>query len=90
MQPNNRTSSAEQLRIAVFAGMADRVGSRSIVLPWREGSVADLRRLVAERHPEIVPLLERSAIAIDGRYAADDERVALAAEAAIIPPVSGG
>lgn len=78
------------LRIALFAGMADLVGGRAVELPWRGGTVADARRLLAERHPAVAPLLDRSAVAIGGRYAGDDEPLAAGDDAAIIPPVSGG
>lgn len=90
MQSHDRDRPAATLRIAMFAGMAELVGGRSISVAWPGGSVADMRRLIAELHPELVPLLVRSAVAVDGRYAADDDLVAAAADVALIPPVSGG
>jgi len=41
-------------------------------------------------HPELIPLLKRSAVAVAGQYAADTQQVAIGSEVAIIPPVSGG
>ncbi len=78
------------LRLAVFAGMADVVGSRHVELPWAGGTVADVRRLVAERHPAAAALLDRSAFAVGSRYVADDAPLAAGDDVAIIPPVSGG
>ena len=78
------------LRIAVFAGMADLVGGRLVEVPWPGGTVADARRLVAERHPPTATLLARSAFAVGSRYVADDALLAAGDDVAIIPPVSGG
>jgi molybdopterin converting factor small subunit len=38
----------------------------------------------------VAPLLARSAVAVGGRYATDDDRVAAGVDVAVIPPVSGG
>jgi molybdopterin synthase catalytic subunit len=78
------------LRIAVFAGMADLVGGRTVEMPWSGGTVADARRLVAERHPPAATLLSRSAFAVGSHYVADDAPLAADDDVAIIPPVSGG
>ncbi len=54
------------------------------------GTVADVRRLLAERHPPLASLLAKSAVAVDHDFA-DDARVLSAGdEVAVIPPVSGG
>lgn len=79
-----------QLRVALFAGMADVAGTRLVSLPWRGGTVADVRRLLRAAHPALGPLLDRSAVAIGDRYAADDVTVPAGADLAVIPPVSGG
>jgi len=78
------------LQIAVFAGMADLVGGRTVEMPWSGGTVADARRLVAERHPPAATLLSRSAFAVGSHYVADDAPLAADDDVAIIPPVSGG
>ena len=54
------------------------------------GTVADARRLVAERHPPAATLLSRSAFAVGSHYVADDAPLAADDDVAIIPPVSGG
>ena len=90
MHSSDHAHRAATLRVAVFAGMADLVGGRLVELPWSGGTVADARRLVADRHPTTAALLARSAVAIGSRYVADDEPVAAGDDVAIIPPVSGG
>ncbi|MBM4012182.1 MAG: MoaD/ThiS family protein [Planctomycetota bacterium] len=90
MQPAPPPPDATTLHVAVFAGMAELVGGRRLALDWSGGSVDDLRQLVARRHPEVAALLARSAVAVDGRYAADGDPVGSGADVAIIPPVSGG
>jgi molybdopterin converting factor small subunit len=90
MHTSDHAHRAATLRVAVFAGMADLVGCRVVELPWAGGTVADARRLVADRHPATAALLARSAVAIGSRYVADDEPLAAGDDVAFIPPVSGG
>jgi len=78
------------LRVALFAGMAEAAGRRSIELAWEGGTVGDLRTRLAAACPAIEPLLARSGVALGDRYALDTEVVPAAGEVAIIPPVSGG
>jgi molybdopterin converting factor small subunit len=80
----------ETLQIALFAGMAEIVGARTIVVPWRGGTVEDLRRTLAAAHPGVAGLLARSAVARGVGYVADEERIVSGDDVAIIPPVSGG
>jgi molybdopterin converting factor small subunit len=81
---------SHRLRVALFAGMAELAGRRSLEIPWSGGTVAELRRAVAEAVPAVEPLLARSAVALGDRYAGADEPVACGSDVAIIPPVSGG
>lgn len=78
------------VRVALFAGMAEAAGTRSIDVPWSGGTVHDLRQAIATMLPAIEPLLSRSAFAVGDRYATADEPVSAGADVAIIPPVSGG
>ncbi len=84
------SSGAGQLRLALFAGLAELAGTRSLEIPWAGGSVGDLRQAIADARPAVAGLLERSAVAIGGRYADDDVPVQAGADVAILPPVSGG
>lgn len=78
------------IRVGLFAGMAEAAGCRHLDVAWQGGTVADLRAAVALACPAVVPLLVRSAIAVDGRYAPDPALVSAGADVAVIPPVSGG
>ena len=53
-------------------------------------TVGDLRRALAERFPALAGLLARSALAVDNEYADDALTLSHPAEAAVLPPVSGG
>jgi len=88
--PAMHDSAAETLQISLFAGMAELVGARTISLPWRGGTVEDLRRTLAADHPEVAALLARSAVARGAGYVPDDERLVPGDDVAIIPPVCGG
>jgi molybdopterin converting factor small subunit len=80
----------QRLVVTLFAGMAEVVGSRCLEIDWKGGTVADLRREILAARPAIGPLLTRSAVAVAGRYAADDRSIAPGTDVALIPPVSGG
>ncbi|MFM7043141.1 MAG: MoaD/ThiS family protein [Planctomycetaceae bacterium] len=81
---------AGSLRILLFAGLVEPAGGRTLDIAWSGGTVADLRRSLAEARPGLEPLLSRSAIAVSGAVAAEETRVAAGADVAILPPVSGG
>ena len=76
--------------VVVFAGLAEAVGARIVEVPWVGGTVAQLRAAVAARCPAAEALLARSAVVVDGRHAGDGDAVAVGADVAILPPVSGG
>jgi molybdopterin converting factor small subunit len=79
------------VRVALFAGMVEAAGCREAEIEWPGGTVADLKAALGRRWPAIAPLLARSAVAVGGRYAADDLIVGVGtADVAVIPPVSGG
>ena len=88
--PHAESVAGPAVEVALFAGMAALAGTRRVSLAWPGGTVADLRRALAAACPSCVPLLERSAVAVGGRYAGDDVAVASGDDVAVIPPVSGG
>lgn len=90
MPPPDVPPTAGRLRVALFAGMAEAAGRRTVDLDWPGGTVADLRCTLAAACPELGPLLARSAVARGDRYAADSEPLAAGDDVAVIPPVSGG
>jgi len=88
--PSAAPRAVATLRVALFAGMAELAGGRTLDLPWEEGTVGDLRRALAAAHPRLGPLLARSAVARGTSYVPDDARLASGDDVAVIPPVSGG
>ncbi|NDC63293.1 MAG: MoaD/ThiS family protein [Planctomycetia bacterium] len=78
------------MRIELFAGVAEAAGRRFLDIDWNGGSVGQLRTAAAAAAPAIVPLLARSAVAVDGVLVGDDRQVPGGAQVAVIPPVSGG
>ena len=80
-----------QIRLKLFAVARDLAGRSELELELPHGAdVAALRAALACKVPAFVPLLPHMQVAIDSRYATEDEPVGPQSEVAIIPPVSGG
>lgn len=80
-----------RVRVLLFAGVRDLVGAESIELDVDDG--LDARAFLSAfcaRFPAVSAYAPALRVAIDGRYAAWDERVEPGAEVALIPPVAGG
>ena len=79
------------IRVRLFAVARQQAGASEVVLDLREGAtVADLRRALAVQVPALGPLLPNIMIALNAEYAHDDLVIPAGADAAVIPPVSGG
>lgn len=79
------------VELRLFALARDRVGQPTVTLDLPElATVADLKRALIERRPELAPLLPALRFAVDSAYADDDATIPAGAELAAIPPVSGG
>lgn len=83
------------MRVLLFAGLAEALGSREIDVPadWvpAEGGPATVGALDAwlrEHHPALRE--RRFRVAVNQGYAAEGDPVAQGDEVALIPPVSGG
>lgn len=78
--------------IALFAGIADRIGTRSLRLEWDESvlSVAEVKRRLMELHAEHADLISVCFMACNRAYVNDDASVGVFDELALLPPVSGG
>ena len=75
----------------LFGAAADRAGTRETELPVEEGvTLAELWPLLAERHPDLAPMRETLAFAVNGEYARGNAGVSDGDEVAVLPPVSGG
>ncbi len=80
-----------RIRLLAFASAGDAVGRDAVELELPDGStVAELRRKLDERFPELAPLWPRLAIAVDGDLTGADAPLHDGAEVALLPPVSGG
>jgi molybdopterin converting factor subunit 1 len=79
------------VRVRLFARARDLAGADSLTMELPDGAtVGDLRRRLAEEHPALRGLLERSALAINDDFADDGLTLPVGAEVAVLPPVSGG
>ncbi len=78
--------------IQLFAGLAERLGQRSLQIDWEEDelSAGQLKRRLTERHPEHADLLSVCFLACNRAYAHDSATVKRSDELALLPPVSGG
>ena len=79
------------LTVHLFARVRELAGADtvSVELP-AAATVADLRRAVADRFPQLAGLLERSAIAVNHEFAPSSQAIEPDIEVGVIPPVSGG
>lgn len=81
----------QKIRVLLFGAAADRAGVRETELPPPESpSLEALWGVLAERYPELSPMRETLAFAVNGEYARAEARVAPGDEVAVLPPVSGG
>lgn len=80
-----------RLTVLLFAGLRQRAGRAELVVELDPPSptVAELRRAIAARHPELGSI-DHCRFAIDQEFALEDQPVGPGVEIALIPPVSGG
>mgnify|MGYP006063085513 FL=1 len=80
----------DQVCVKLFAGFAEFAGVKELRVSVKQLTVAEVRCALESKLPQLAPLLARSAIAVDGRYAANNASICTSSEIAVIPPVSGG
>lgn len=80
----------ENVKVLFFGAAADRAGTREAELPVTGTTVGELWLLLTERHPELSPMRETLAFAVNGEYARKEDPVSPGDEVAVLPPVSGG
>jgi sulfur-carrier protein len=78
------------IRVLLCGAAADCAGTRETLIPVGEITLEELWPLLAERHPDLSPMRESLAFAVNGEYARGDARISPGDEVAILPPVSGG
>jgi molybdopterin synthase catalytic subunit len=75
----------------LFASARELAGADLIKVDVPLGStVGDLRHHLSQQQPALARILERSALAVNNELADDSLRLTIAAEIALLPPVSGG
>src|SRR5437868_2525016 len=76
--------------VLLFARAKDLAGTSSVTLDLPAGAtVADLRRRLSEDNPSLAPLVQRSALAVNGALARAARVGPSAAAVALLPPVRG-
>jgi molybdopterin converting factor subunit 1 len=79
------------IRVLLFGAAADRAGTRETELPVDDGvTLAEVWVLLAEKHPDLAPMRDTLAFAVNGEYARADASLSAGDEIAVLPPVSGG
>ncbi len=80
-----------QVRVRLFAALAESAGSRAFTLDLPAGSSAgSVRDAAVARYPQMRPLCDRAALAVNAEYSDAAQVVYDGDEVALIPPVSGG
>jgi molybdopterin converting factor subunit 1 len=79
------------IKVLLFGAAAERAGIRETELPVDEGvTLAEIWPLLAGRHPDLAPMRDTLAFAVNGEYARGDAGISPGDEVAVLPPVSGG
>ena len=78
------------MRVLLFAGLAEAVGSRELLLPGTlpAATAGELESALRQRYPALARALFR--VAVNREYAAAGRTLLDGDEIALIPPVSGG
>jgi molybdopterin converting factor subunit 1 len=80
-----------QATVLLFALARERAGRPSLTVDLPDSAtVADLKLALAGACPALAPLLPTIRIAVNSKYASDDQPIPPGSELAAIPPVSGG
>jgi molybdopterin converting factor subunit 1 len=83
-----------RLRVLLFAGIRARLGVPHLEVDLPDQAepptVAQLRRWLADAHPELADAIGHCRVAIDHEFAREHDAIREHAELALIPPVSGG
>jgi len=79
------------VNLLLFAAAKEIAGSHHLELALDEPcTVGHLKAALVADCPDLSALTKRSAFSVDHAYANDQTEIALGAEVAMIPPVSGG
>ena len=78
-----------KITLLFFATLRSLTGLKSLEVELPPGSrVADLKKWVADRYPDVAPaLVETVLISVNREYAEDDDPIPDGAEIALFPPL---
>ena len=80
-----------KIHLRYFASIREAIGQSEEVLIVHEGaSVADVLALLLARYPQLQPIIERSACAVNHGYVTVQTALQEGDEVVFIPPVGGG
>jgi molybdopterin converting factor subunit 1 len=80
-----------KIKVQLFARARDLAGAASVELDVPEPArVADLKRSLSSRFPQVTPLVPSLLVAVGTCYADDQTQLRRDDEVACFPPVSGG
>jgi molybdopterin synthase sulfur carrier subunit len=78
------------IKVLLFGAAADRAGTRETHVEAGRITLDELWPLLLEHHPDLSPMRDTLAFAVNGEYARWDTTVSPGDEVAVLPPVSGG
>jgi molybdopterin converting factor subunit 1 len=78
-------------KVLLFGAAADLAGgAREVEVPAGSSTLAELWGVLERRHPDLAPMRDTLAFAVNGEYARMEDPVSDDDEVAVLPPVSGG
>jgi molybdopterin converting factor subunit 1 len=79
------------IKVLFFGAAADRAGTRETELEVEDGAtIEEIWPLLVGLHPDLTPMRDTLAFAVNGEYARGEAVVSAGDEIAVLPPVSGG
>lgn len=89
--PPRKAGDGLTLTVLLFAKLRELAGTDRVSVTVPDGAtVSLLKQELGKRFPAAMTLLERSVIAVNHEFAAEERVLTEADEIAVIPPVSGG
>lgn len=78
--------------VLLFGAAADLAGTRQTEIESKAdvSTLAEIWPVLTELHPDLAPMRDNLAFAVNGEYARMDALVSPGDEVAVLPPVSGG